>query len=675
MMKGFLDQARMYANAGLTMKQLTNSKYKFGKELLASSKANKGIIGQLRSMGLSENIIANLMSQGPEAVTQALKTYKKGGKAAVQKANVAEFRGTMSGLIGGASEGLKLERRRTAAANTLRTKFNASPEIIQTAMQDDAFTNIITKNYKSVKERNAAIAEYIRLLKQQEKQTKATATATDIASSLEDSLGKYTSVIDSAFAAEEWRIRTEASKKFTAENGKTVEALERQIVENEKLIRAEQKRIDIKQEEINKIQHTNDLIQQSIDKKRRDDEIAQRAADAMSHQLDLMSQQEQKIRDAYDERIKALDKVASLNQHLIDQQKQQLGLADALSRGDIAAAAVAQQEMQASDAQYAVDQIRSGLQTGMENQIKGLTTEGGLTREQAEAEIAKSKENSYQVGLLIRKQEDEMYANNILIRDLNNQIYDIQNGQLKTLSDTNAAYQTKISDYNTELEYQVFISKAAGMTKQDWEASKNASAAMIDYIKSNSGALATAREEWERIRIAAEGAAAASGGQAAFTASATPNTTLSSSAYTNPVSVSGGQKYGGQIHYRGGLIKKYATGSFIYGDGGRDSVSARLTPGEYVMRKSAVSKYGQTMFEKMNMGAFSMPTYDLGMSTSAPVQASAGVSNISAPVYNNYSVNVNVPNTNANPDEIANKVMMRITQIDSANVRSLGGNK
>lgn len=673
MMKGFLDQAKMYGNAGLTMKQLTDSKYKFAKELLASGEANKGIIGQLRSMGLSENIIANLMSQGPEAVTQALKSYGKGGKAAVKKANIAAFRGTMSGLMLNASEGLTLEKQRTAGANMLKNKFNASPEIIQAAMQDEDFTRVINTQYVSIQERNKAIAAYIKLLKQKIEQEKINATAIDLTSSVEESFGKYASVVDSAFAAEEWRIKTAAAEEFAKANDMTVEAMQRQIVKNERLIRQEQEKIDKKQAEINGIQHSNDLIQDSIDKKRRDDEVAQRAYDAMSHQLDIMSQQEQKIRDAYDERIKALDKVASLNQHLIDQQKQQLGLADALTRGDLAAAAMAQQEMQASDAQYAVDQIRSGLQTGMENQIAGLTTEGGLTRKEAEQQIADAKERSYQVSLLIRKEEDAIYANNILIKGLNTEIYNLQNGTLKTLTDQNDAYQTKLSDYETELDYQILISSAAGYTKESWEKTKASSEAMINYLKSNQDALTAARQEWERIRVAAEGAAAASGGTAAFTASAPPG--LSSTAYTNPVSVSGGQKYGGQIHYRGGLIKKYATGSFIYGDGGRDSVHARLTPGEYVMRKSAVSKYGQTMFEKMNMGAFSMPTYDLGMSASTPVQASPGVSNISAPVYNNYSVNVNVPNTNADPDAIANKVMMRITQIDSANVRSLGGNK
>jgi hypothetical protein len=82
------------------------------------------------------------------------------------------------------------------------------------------------------------------------------------------------------------------------------------------------------------------------------------------------------------------------------------------------------------------------------------------------------------------------------------------------------------------------------------------------------------------------------------------------------------------------------------------------------------------MFERMNMGAFDMPRYNVQETeTSAPIISTSNNTSINAPVYNTYSVNVNVPNTNADPDVIANKVMMRMTQIDNSNIRSLRGNK
>jgi hypothetical protein len=119
---------------------------------------------------------------------------------------------------------------------------------------------------------------------------------------------------------------------------------------------------------------------------------------------------------------------------------------------------------------------------------------------------------------------------------------------------------------------------------------------------------------------------------------------------------------------------KYATGGVV-GQGGGDSVPSMLTPGEFVMRKASVQKYGSSMLEKMNMGAFEMPRYNVQGPQEQTKASNTNNTSINAPVYNTYSVNVNVPNTNADPDVIANKVMMRMTQIDNSNIRSLRGNK
>jgi hypothetical protein len=39
------------------------------------------------------------------------------------------------------------------------------------------------------------------------------------------------------------------------------------------------------------------------------------------------------------------------------------------------------------------------------------------------------------------------------------------------------------------------------------------------------------------------------------------------------------------------------------------------------------------------------------------------------PVYNNYSINVNVPNTDASPEDIANTVMSRIRRSSAGEIR------
>jgi TP901 family phage tail tape measure protein len=58
----------------------------------------------------------------------------------------------------------------------------------------------------------------------------------------------------------------------------------------------------------------------------------------------------------------------------------------------------------------------------------------------------------------------------------------------------------------------------------------------------------------------------------------------------------------------GGYVKKFATGGMVTGGSGiRDDVPAMLNAGEYVMRKSAVQKYGAENIAKMNDGGIFLP--------------------------------------------------------------------
>lgn len=125
-------------------------------------------------------------------------------------------------------------------------------------------------------------------------------------------------------------------------------------------------------------------------------------------------------------------------------------------------------------------------------------------------------------------------------------------------------------------------------------------------------------------------------------------------------------------YYKGGMIKKYGVGDMVAGDGSRDSVSALLTPGEFVMRKAAVDKYGAGTFRAMNMGSFAMPSYRIPSSPSSVSSSPTRVSNNNtfAPVYNSYGINVNVNGTNASADEIANRTLAKIHEMQSMTVRS-----
>lgn len=116
-------------------------------------------------------------------------------------------------------------------------------------------------------------------------------------------------------------------------------------------------------------------------------------------------------------------------------------------------------------------------------------------------------------------------------------------------------------------------------------------------------------------------------------------------------------------------MRQYA-GGLVDGPGGRDSVLKLLAPGEFVVRRSMVKKYGLPAMEALNNGAtprYNMPSAVGGM------KASGSGADSSAPVYNTYSVNVNVPNANINADEVANKVLYKMKSIEASSVRGYRG--
>ena len=143
-----------------------------------------------------------------------------------------------------------------------------------------------------------------------------------------------------------------------------------------------------------------------------------------------------------------------------------------------------------------------------------------------------------------------------------------------------------------------------------------------------------------------------------------------------PSSRATGKMYGGVIQrfMYGGMPKgskerppslKMATGSIVPGMGITDKVPALLTPGEFVVRKS-VAKANMPLLKSLNSNIF--PSDITSGSNIAPIQSNQSISNISSPVYN-YSVNVNVADTNASAGEIADVVIGKIRTIQDRQIR------
>ena len=142
----------------------------------------------------------------------------------------------------------------------------------------------------------------------------------------------------------------------------TIKGFEKNIKGYEKNIDAEEKKI--------KEQFTD-----NIEKFNKENQV-------LSNDLAIMDKAAEDINEKYDKQVEALQKVNELNQQIVESQGQQLSLADALTSGDIAAAARAAQEMRASSAANQGDALMQGLENSRTNELNSQTSATGMTRKQ-----------------------------------------------------------------------------------------------------------------------------------------------------------------------------------------------------------------------------------------------------------------------------------------------------
>jgi TP901 family phage tail tape measure protein len=389
--------------------------------------------------------------------------------------------------------------------------------------------------------------------------------------------------------------------------------------------------------------------------------------DDLEADLQRIGEQEVEINKKYDERYKALDSISKINERVAAQQRTQLSLAEALSQGDIAAAARAAEEMRANDAAQALVDQREALQKSQQLEIENLTANMGMTREQLEGRI----------------------------RDIKRQIFEIEEQQIEPA-------QRQVELLTRQEELQISALTVAGKTKEEWETIKN----NIDVARTNSEAFKEAvnqalivaqdlEKAWKEIekpkqtihtiiekRIAE--AQAATPAPAAPAPAPVASTAPAPAPAYNPandpawvnaraIEVIRGQYGNGQArknalganydviqarvnaHYagnrlfaKGGYVASYmANGGLskpMFAPKGTDTVPAMLTPGEFVVKKWAVDRFGVGNLQAINQGNFG-----------------------SGSVYN-YNMSVNV-RSDANPDEIARTVMAQIKRVDAQRIR------
>lgn len=126
-----------------------------------------------------------------------------------------------------------------------------------------------------------------------------------------------------------------------------------------------------------------------------------------------IQEKEKEVNEVYNNRISSLDKISRINQKIADQQRGQLDLASALSRGDIAGAAQAALSMQQNYAQSQQEDARAALTEQRDSELKALQEERDnlknmtieyngelLTTEQIQSRIDDLNEKIYQNSLL-----------------------------------------------------------------------------------------------------------------------------------------------------------------------------------------------------------------------------------------------------------------------------------
>ena len=397
-----------------------------------------------------------------------------------------------------------------------------------------------------------------------------------------------------------------------------------------------------KEQQIKAIEKLNEKDQERIDTLNRQNEMDQRQAEIRNRGLEDLAKKEDAINAAYDARITALDGVQRANDRVAQQQQDRVNLATALTSGDIAGAATAAAAMTQNFATGQLEDTKTALEAQQQREIDALTTSINgkmMTRAQIEAEIDVIQERVYQRGLQIQSIEDIIYNRKLNeIKPLEEEINILtEEREQITLRIDELILKTTIDEYNQMLAIKD-TNKSLGAKKKLVEEIRDGYKDALYYqtqlgvkpTTGNTGGLL------QRMMM---------GGKVSYKGSREPAPGM----------------------MMGGKVAKYAFGSMVPGLGNTDRVPALLTPGEFVVRKSA-TKANLPLLQAINDQVF--PNNSVGsLGSSGNVQSS--VTNVSPTTMynNNYSVNVNVAGSDSSPNDIANIVVQKIKSINSRQVR------
>ena len=426
----------------------------------------------------------------------------------------------------------------------------------------------------------------------------------------------------------------------------------------------------------------------------------------LQNNLTLIDRQASQINEKYDAQVDALNEVSQINEKIAAQEKSKLEIADAITQGDISAAAAAVQNARAQAADSQTGNLQDAINAARESELSRLTA-GGLTKDQIDQKLYENSQKIFNLELL-RKAEQEKV---IKLQDEN---YNYEKEVLRIKEQIITPLQTSVDkntvlldNYNKETDQLVEQLRYLGLTAKEWETNKinvdAAYASLITYnntLDSTLKAMKLINEEWAKLNgkkteptkpgsnftygsgnplfgvennsdptapayvdptgkgVPAvdygytEEAPSFTYGSSSTASEWKGNTTDSTkAAYVDPTG-----KGVEPVNYgytaakpsftygfsKGGLVPRYFAAGGFAK--GTDTIPAMLTPGEFIMSKYAVDSYGVNNLKSINSGTKSGDS-----------------------MYN-YSLTVNVK-SDANPNDIANAVMTQIRKIDSQRIR------
>ena len=276
-----------------------------------------------------------------------------------------------------------------------------------------------------------------------------------------------------------------------------------------------------------------------------------------------------------------------------------------------------------------------------ETEIAGLKSATGLTKDQI---AARQLEIEKQVFVL----EQQKATATAAIRLQEDQIYAIQQGKLLTAQNSLTVARDELLNINDRKDADLDRIKQLEQFYADEKLAEDARRLKLElYTKEVNRSKNEAQGVLDRINAL--------------------NKTVETVHIIRTVNIAGvnSNPSSGRVgRMYGGMIPKYMA---YGGKMGSDTVPAMLTPGEVVMNKQATKSFGPllSMLNESKYPSMIGSSYD-GKGGSGSVVTS--VNDNSSRVYN-YNVGITVPQSNANPNDIARAVMGQIKYIDNQRIR------